>query len=205
MPEPQCLFRHEGEYWTLAFAGATCRLKDTRGLHYLARLLRHPHYEFSAIDLASSSAGVKASSVTTPTVFHNPSLELVQVASCTAAGEVLDPQVRASYKQRLTDLQIELEEAESFNDLGRIEKMQTEIDFLTQEFSHVVGLGGRPRKVGSAVERARVNVTKILKTTLTRIDKAHPVLGRYLARTIRTGARCVYAPDLRQPIQWTVE
>jgi hypothetical protein len=37
------IIRREGEYWTLVFAGETCRLKDTVGLRYLDVLLRHPH------------------------------------------------------------------------------------------------------------------------------------------------------------------
>src|SRR5215467_2784764 len=35
-------FRHEGDYWTLAYHGTVCRLKDAKGLHYLAYLLGRP-------------------------------------------------------------------------------------------------------------------------------------------------------------------
>jgi len=34
------LFRIEGEYWTNAFDGQICRLRDTKGLRYVAHLLR---------------------------------------------------------------------------------------------------------------------------------------------------------------------
>src|SRR5262249_47284884 len=34
--------RREGEYWSIAFAGQGFRLKDVKGLHYLAYLLRNP-------------------------------------------------------------------------------------------------------------------------------------------------------------------
>ena len=30
------LFRQEGDYWTLAYQGVMCRLKDVKGLHYIA-------------------------------------------------------------------------------------------------------------------------------------------------------------------------
>jgi hypothetical protein len=36
------LFQKEGEYWTIAYGGATLRLRDTKGLHCLARLLGRP-------------------------------------------------------------------------------------------------------------------------------------------------------------------
>src|SRR6266508_279914 len=33
------LFRREGEFWTIAFEGSGFRLRDTKGLHYVAALL----------------------------------------------------------------------------------------------------------------------------------------------------------------------
>jgi len=44
-PPPEdrdAVFRHEGDYWTLAYQGSVCRLKDLKGLHYLACLLARP-------------------------------------------------------------------------------------------------------------------------------------------------------------------
>lgn len=47
----QSIFRREGEYWTVAYAGAVSRLRDAKGLYYLALLLRHPNKRFAATDL----------------------------------------------------------------------------------------------------------------------------------------------------------
>lgn len=38
----QQLFRRDGDYWTIAFEGQLVRLRDARGLRYLATLLQHP-------------------------------------------------------------------------------------------------------------------------------------------------------------------
>jgi hypothetical protein len=46
--EPAHVFRRDGEYWTIASAGKEIRLRDMRGLHYLAVLLREPGREFRA-------------------------------------------------------------------------------------------------------------------------------------------------------------
>jgi hypothetical protein len=48
------VFRREGEYWTLEFAGVTCRIKDTTGVRYLALLLREPHRRVPALDIVRS-------------------------------------------------------------------------------------------------------------------------------------------------------
>src|SRR5882757_8737087 len=50
-PDKQGVFRKEGEYWTVGYGGNAFRLKDTRGLGYLAHLLRHAAIEFHVLDL----------------------------------------------------------------------------------------------------------------------------------------------------------
>jgi len=45
------ILRKEGEYWTVGYGGKTFRLRDTKGLGYLAHLLRHPGVEFHVLDL----------------------------------------------------------------------------------------------------------------------------------------------------------
>ena len=45
------IFRCEGEYWTIAYGGATCHLRDTRGLQFLAALLDRPGQWLAAVEL----------------------------------------------------------------------------------------------------------------------------------------------------------
>jgi hypothetical protein len=49
------LFRQEGEYWTIAYDGVVFRLRDTKGLHCVAYLLRHPGEKIAATDLVTNS------------------------------------------------------------------------------------------------------------------------------------------------------
>ncbi|HVO23467.1 MAG TPA: hypothetical protein VMW56_07545 [Candidatus Margulisiibacteriota bacterium] len=51
---PGDIFRLEGEYWTIVYQGALCRLRDAKGLRYLAHLLLHPGRRFSATGLAAA-------------------------------------------------------------------------------------------------------------------------------------------------------
>jgi hypothetical protein len=51
------LIRREGEYWTVVFDGVTCRLRDGRGVHHLAYLLRHPRDEVAALVLERRGEG----------------------------------------------------------------------------------------------------------------------------------------------------
>lgn len=45
------VFRLEGEYWTIAYNGVVCRLRDTAGLSYIAHLLRRPGEKVAAAEL----------------------------------------------------------------------------------------------------------------------------------------------------------
>src|SRR5262249_20549741 len=51
------VFRKAAGYWTVGYGERGSRLKDTRGLGYIAHLLRHPHIEFYALDLLGGIAG----------------------------------------------------------------------------------------------------------------------------------------------------
>lgn len=110
------------------------------------------------------------------------------------AGDVLDARARASYKQRAEELRGQLEEAHARNDLGRIERLTTELDAITDELLAGTGLGGRARKAGSRVERARVNVQRRIKDAIRRLASEDEALGRYLEATIRTGTFCMFQP-----------
>jgi hypothetical protein len=205
---PAARFHHEGDYWTLVFQDTTCRVKDTYGMHYLAQLLRTPHQDIHALTLIRESRhpeGTSAAEVPASTArqARHP-VEATHLGMSTDAGEVLDAPARAAYKQRLAALQAELAEAQGWNDLGRSAALQAEIEFLTRELLRAVGLGGRARKTASPAERARVNVTRAIKSAITRIATLHPACGQYLTRTITTGTFCVYTPDPQTPVTWQV-
>src|SRR5262249_54283077 len=55
------LLRKEGEYWTIKYGGKALRLKDSKGLSYLAQLLCSPGMDFHALDLAGGTAGHRVS------------------------------------------------------------------------------------------------------------------------------------------------
>ena len=42
------MFRREADFWTVSYDGSMARFKGSRGLQYLAVLLRHPLQEFLA-------------------------------------------------------------------------------------------------------------------------------------------------------------
>lgn len=180
-PSPDgAALRREGEYWVITHGGRVFHLKDTLGLAYLSRLLHDPDRELLALNLAGAAPEAMPGD----------------------AGPVLDAQAKSEYRNRLRELTDDLEEAEGWSDTGRAERASAEIAALTEQLAGAVGLGGRDRRAASATERARLNVTKALKSAIRRIAREDPVLGRHLDRSVRTGTYCCYAPDPATRIVW---
>ncbi len=197
------VFRKEGDYWTIAYEDGVFRLKDSKGLHYMAHLLRHPGTEFHANDLVAAAAGPRAGAPSNAE--RGPSrqelaAEGLVVSRLGGVPALLDARAKAAYQERLSDLREELADAERLHDLGRAEHAGAEIDFLTTELT--APFRGH-QKANPYAERARLTVTKGIKAALERISQNHPALGRHLAVTIRRGTFCAYTPDPRHPIPWT--
>jgi len=165
----------EGEVWAATSGGRTARFKHSRALEILKELVDHPGREFHALDLSRPS-------------------EPEGAVDRGDSGELLDPAAVAQYRKRSAELRAELDEVERWNDAARRERIQAELEFLEDELRRGVGLGGRPRRGGSAEERARVNVHKRLKGAIRRISAELPELGRHLEVSIKTGISVVYRP-----------
>jgi hypothetical protein len=168
--QPAAEFRRHGEVWILTFAGTTTQLAESKGLHDIAALLASPRQPISALQL-----------------YGSPEPD-------TGADEVLDAQARAAYKQRLADLQEEIDTAEADHDDGRAAKYRAERETLVAGLAAAYGLGGRVRRLADPAERARSAVTARIRDALKRVERAHPALGRHLHESISTGRSCGYEP-----------
>ena len=109
------VFRRTDREWTLVFQGEGVQLRDSRGLRYLAVLLRHPWER-----IAVQSLHATAVSARTPL----------------------------------------------------------------------------------SAERARLAVTKAIKSALAKLAIVHPALARHLGATVRRGHFCSYTPDPRRLVTW---
>jgi hypothetical protein len=187
------VFRREGEYWSIAFAGDAVRMKHSKGMAYLATLLRQPGHEVHAMDLASKGGDLVASAAME---------EGLRVEADGGVGPGLDGAAKAAYRQRVGELRAEVAQAEEWNDPERGARASAELEALTEQLASATGLGGRDRPAASSAERARVSVTRAIKGALDRIDAEIPGLGGHLRTTVHTGMFCSYTPDSRVPITW---
>ena len=176
-PAPR--IKRDGELWVIGFDGRQVRLKDSKGMHYLAALLSEPGRELHAGDLIGGGRGGD---------------DPIDVRALGDAGELLDAQARAAYRQRLDRLKDALEDAEERGDREAIGRLKEERAALAGELARAVGLGGRERRAGSAAERARINVQRRIRDVMNKIADVDPALSRYLELHVKTGIFCSFEP-----------
>jgi hypothetical protein len=173
------VFRLAGAVWELDFAGRQVRMADARGLHDLACLLARPGEAVSVLELVDEPGA--------------------DVAGARGAP-ALDERARREIRARLHELDAEEAEAEASGDgegaaLARERRQQ-----LAEAVARDVGLGGRARRLGDPLERARKTVSTRIRRAIAAVGRVHPELGRHLERSIDTGAWCAYRPP--DPVTW---
>jgi len=175
------LLRREGEYWTISYRGETFRLRDSKGLRYLAALVAASGREIHALELAGGEGAAPA--------------------ALGDAGAILDVRAKSEYAARLEELDREIEDARSCHDLGRERRAADEMEALQAALAAAVGLGGRDRRAGSAAERARLSVSAAIRAAQKKIAAESPALAAHLATAVRTGTFCAYDPGAERAIE----
>ncbi len=168
---PRPTLRRRAQVWELAWHGDSAELSHSKGLADLARLVAEPDTEVAAVDLMGALATEQAIDVG------------------------VDATARREYEARLRELQDQIDEAETANDLAAAERAQAEFDQILDALTSALGLGGKQRKAGGSAEKARSAVTWRIRAAIKRIDAELPGMARHLRVAVRTGAWCSYQPE----------
>lgn len=191
---PTAVFRREGDFWTIAYGTQSFRLRDLKGLGYIAALMARPGRELHVLELAGGAGNGNRVRAPLEDGSH----------SGVSDDPVLDDAAIEDYRRRLAELEEELDEARQWHDDERVARLRDESDFLEQELRQAVGLGGRARSFGSPEERARVNVTKAIKTAIKLVERESPELSAHLEASVHTGRFCSYATFGAPPPSWSL-
>ena len=87
------------------------------------------------------------------------------------AGEKFDARALNDYRRRLAELDSEIDGAETSHDFGAVTRARAEKEALLQEIASGTGLDGGLRRAASHRERARVNVTRQIKSAIDAIRR----------------------------------
>jgi hypothetical protein len=187
-------FRAHGNLRTIGFDGSTAVVRDLKGLRYVEQLLAAPGREHHVLDMVAVEQGSTAS--------DDPDSDSGVRPHDGSGMPAIDDQAKAAYRQRLAEVEEDIDDARRANDLARLEHAERDKDFLVAELGRAMGLGGRTRLLGGDAERARTSVTRAIRYGLDRLAEDHPAAAAHLDRSIQTGTFCVYSPDPSTPIVW---
>ena len=192
-PEPQPganALALRGEYWEVRYQGATAVLEDSRGLRYIALLIRDAHAPngpLHAKELAALATGQRP-----------------ETTELEAHDQVLDAVARQQLTARLADIAAERDRACAREDFTRAAELDAEHERITAELVH----GARRGAFNDAAERARKAVAKAISDAVARIA-THPELAplaSHLTAAIRKGQWLSYSDsttwdvDFRPPL-----
>ena len=118
----------------MVFEGHTVRVRDLKGMRYLARLLADPGREYHVLDLVAAEAGSGAQ------VDSGQAAGLPRSA-LGDAGEILDARAKDAYRRRLAEIDDDIEQARAIGDAERAAQADAERDFLVRELVARVRLG----------------------------------------------------------------
>jgi predicted ATPase len=175
------VFRPEGGTWHIEFNETNIHAPDLKGFWHLRELVARPHQPVPALALVGASSEEMIASADT--------------------GPMLDREALRKYRDRLAELDDELDAAALRGDVARQAEGSAERDALIAELKRATGLGGRPRRSGSPAEKARLNVTRTIRHAITDLAARAPELAQHLDESIVTGVSCSYEP--RVDIAWT--
>ncbi|MCP3937123.1 MAG: AAA family ATPase [Actinomycetia bacterium] len=116
--------------------------------------------------------------------------------------DLIDHEARSRYRGRIRELEGDIERARRHHDEGRQALAEAELDRLVHELVQATGFGGRDRGMVREAERARVRVTKAIRSAIRQLEADAPAVAGHLRSTISTGRFCRYQPAAATPVVW---
>ena len=137
------VFRHEGEFWTIAYKGQMFRLRDVKGLPLHRVAARQPRSRGARARARERRDGAGRPTLArgSPRTTLSPRGRLTSILCSTI-------EARKDYGRRLEELEDELEQARDWGDTERAARLEDELDVLTQ------GTRARSRAAGPRAGRS---------------------------------------------------
>jgi hypothetical protein len=177
-PETTPLLRRRTHDWEVIFAGQTARVRDCKGLHDIATLLRHPGTDVHVLDLVGLAVRERSN------------------------APIIDRSAAEHYRRRIAELADRRHEATLLADHDLLAAIDEEHDAIEAELRSGTALGGRQRRFANAPsERARKAVAGRIGDAIRRLGAVLPEAAAHLDQNVVTGVRCRY----RGTERWRVE
>jgi hypothetical protein len=180
-PLPQNVFRQYGSRWQMRFQGGEAVfLERQKGAEYITSLLGAPHQAISVLDL-----------------YNNSTMdEQTRIAMKSGGFDLSDEKYLGQCRNRIVELNRGIMEADQFNDLGQMAKLQREKDQILKQVKELIGPGGILRRSNDPLKKPRDAVSKAIQRTIKNIRKAEMnYFADHLKKWLICGNEMMYYPS----------
>lgn len=187
-PRPKCVFKREGNTWTVQFFDEQCSgIGDAIPMRDIWYLLARPNETIEIHDLPDNKKT------------DNDTLKSDRSVAVATKGDAAD------LLKQITDAQGQIAAATKTQEFQLIDELNEEIDHLRKQYNENFDNRGRPRHMTSSMER---DVEKTKKRVNRQIDKLEtmadhkvPQLAVFLRKNLKIDESCIYLPPPEFP-QW---
>lgn len=162
--------------WEMSYDKRTVFLSDKKGYYDIANLLAKPNIEIHCSDLMGNAINFEQTPL------------------------IMDDKAKTEYRNRLIDLDKEIQDFDLNNDYENVIKLREEYDAIVDHLTKSINVKGRTKKFSDATEKARVAITWRIRDAIKKINTVHPEFGKHLSVAISTGNYCSYSPE--NNIEW---
>src|ERR1051326_3133340 len=181
--------RMRGNYWEICYENQSAIIDDSRGLRYIALLIRHsgqnkgPLHATELVVLAKGAGNV-----------------LVELSS---KDPVIDTIAENQITKRLEQIAFERNDACARGNYDRVALLDAEVEEITVEFERLKGRGRKKATFNNGGEKARKAVSKAIADTLAKFGSLPEMepLVKHLTEAIRKGQWLSYNGN----IEWKID
>lgn len=192
------VFRRVGATWQICYSGVLFEVTNSKGIQYLALLVHHRGYIFSAFALRILiHREIPHCQLTTAELTQDH----LAIASGESVDDVSDKKARRNYEKEAQRLRDQLEDAQTFGHLDEIERIEEQMDAMRKAVQKDRGLGGKSRTTSTAQKCAANSVPREIRRAIrNHICPRCPALAEHLARSLEPmGRRITYEPPADTP------
>ena len=189
-------FTLNGDYWEICYNGQCKSIKNSLGIRYIKYLIQNKGKDIKVSELYYSENPLPVGTTDTSlSTLGSQQLkaEGLYVSNLGGTGPLMDEQGKNAYKNRIKELDEQIEEADELGDTHKVEELKDEKDKIVKQLAADFGLGGKSRIGNSAIETIRKNVLKRIRIERKNLDETFPEFSKPLA-CIKTGTECKYLP-----------
>jgi hypothetical protein len=208
----QNIFRPDGDDWTVRYEGGSLMaFPSSVGMFYIGYLVNHPARKFTVSELRTVRQQQQSGpSDATYGKMPNEDLERegMSAQGADSAGPILNRHGLQKFRERLKELDQELEDAKANHDHAAQERLEAEKIELIKELQRAVSpspKGGldtdkKLRQIAAGSKKDRDSVRNAINRDLEKIERKDLSLGRHLRNSLKLQDLFVYQPE--PPVAW---